>query len=139
MSLRLALAVNYAPLVEYFSIWIFVYRDGCDRPILCLEERAPMVHPELVHQIPHFIETAVVGGVGVLGKYFGSKVLDEWKEVKEKLDTIATSTQVSAENHLLHIERESEKQTALLEKVVENQAELNGFLKGQAVARSRRK
>jgi len=93
-----------------------------------------MITPEL-HYLPHAVVTALLGGLGWLAKYFGGRLMDEWDEVKGRLANIETSTKVQAENHLAHIEAESVKQTELLGKIIEGQAEMNGWLKGQAAVR----
>jgi hypothetical protein len=82
------------------------------------------------HYAPHAIATSLGGLLIWFAKYVGRSVKDEWKDTKEKLNAIATTTQVQAENHLTTIQQNTAKSNDLLEKVVEGQAEMNGFLKG---------
>jgi hypothetical protein len=78
------------------------------------------------------IETVLVGGLGWLGKYVGHSIAKEWRGIKDKLTLIEETTRVQAENHLTTIQVNTGKTNDLLEKVVENQTELNGWLKGRA-------
>lgn len=87
--------------------------------------------PEL-HYLPHAIVTALIAGVGWLGKYFGSQLVKEWRDAKEKLIAIEATTRVQAENHLHTIEANTAKTNELLTKVVDGQIEMNGWLKGRA-------
>lgn len=87
-----------------------------------------IVNPEYLHYTPH----AVVSGLFIwLIKYIASAIQTEWRDAKSKLDTIANTTQVQAENHLHTIQENTSKTNDLLGKVVEGQAEMNGFLKGR--------
>lgn len=87
-----------------------------------------MINPELVHYTPHAVAT---GFFGWLIKYVAAAIRTEWRDAKAKLDTIANTTQVQAENHLHTIQENTSKTNDLLGKVVEGQAEMNGFLRGR--------
>lgn len=89
------------------------------------------VHPEITHYVPHAIVTAFLSVTGWFGKYVLKNIKQEWKEMKDRLMTIETTTRVQAENHLNTIQANTAKANELLEKMVENQAEMNGFLKGR--------
>lgn len=52
-----------------------------------------------------------------------------WTDVVKKVDVIVDTTRIQAENHLCTIQNESIKQTTLLQDLVKEQAETNGFLK----------
>jgi formiminotetrahydrofolate cyclodeaminase len=100
-------------------------------PLRMVVEVTKMI-PGLEHQIPHVVEACVVGGLGWFAKFIGSAISNEWKEVKATLHTIKTTSQEQTSNHLHTIEENTSKTNVLLEKVVENQIETNGFLKGWA-------
>jgi hypothetical protein len=87
-----------------------------------------IVNPEIVHYTPHAV---VTGLLGWLLKYLASAIQTEWRDAKAKLDTIAHTTQIQAENHLHTIQENTSKTNDLLGKVVEGQAEMNGFLRGR--------
>jgi hypothetical protein len=82
------------------------------------------------HYAPHAVVTSVTGLFMWLAKRVGRSIKDEWKDTKDKLNAIATTTQIQAENHLTTIQHNTARSNDLLEKVVEGQAEMNGFLKG---------
>lgn len=87
-----------------------------------------MVNPEIVHYTPH----ALIGvAVSWLCKMLYDVVKTEWSEVKGKLSIIESTTRTQAENHLFTIQSNTSKTNDLLEKVVEGQAEMNGFLRGR--------
>ena len=88
------------------------------------------VNPGYVHYTPHAIVTSLLAALGWLGKYVAKSIKAEWQDAKGKLDSIANTTQVQAENHLHTIQENTAKSNVLLERVVEGQAEMNGFLKG---------
>lgn len=91
-----------------------------------------MISPGVAHQVPHAIEAAVTGTLGWGVKYVLHSLQKEWREMKDTLSSIKTTTQVQAENHLTTIQGNTAQTNVLLEKVVENQIELNGWLKGRA-------
>lgn len=91
-----------------------------------------MITPELTRQIPHGIEAVIVGGLGWFVKYIGHSIRHEWRGIKEKLSLIEQTTRVQAENHLHTIQENTAKTNELLEKVVLNQVDMNGWLKGRA-------
>lgn len=99
---------------------------------LAVEMTGPMIIPSVSHQIPHMIEAAVTGGFGWVTKYFVRSLQKEWRGIKDQLKLIEQTTRVQAENHLATIQTNTGKTNDLLEKVVENQIELNGWLKGRA-------
>lgn len=88
------------------------------------------VNPEYVHYTPHAVVAAFITAFGWLVKYVAKSIQQEWKDTKEKLNIMVTTTQVQAENHLHTIQENTGKTNVLLERVVEGQAEMNGFLKG---------
>ena len=90
-----------------------------------------IVNPEFLHYTPHAVVAGVLAMLGWLVKYIAGSIQDEWKETKTKLNTLVSITQVLAENHLNTIQENTQKTNTLLEKVVEGQAEMNGFLKGR--------
>lgn len=90
-----------------------------------------MIAPGYV-TLPHAIVTAVVGILGWGVKYFGGRLVAEWRMVTGKLSTIESTAHELADNHLHTIQENTAKTNALLEKVVDNQIELNGWLKGRA-------
>lgn len=90
-----------------------------------------IVNPEFLHYTPHAVAAGVLAMLGWLVKYIAGSIQDEWKETKTKLNTLVSITQVQAENHLNTIQENTQKTNTLLEKVVEGQAEMNGFLKGR--------
>ncbi len=90
-----------------------------------------MVSPQLVHHGWQAIETAITGGVLWVGRYFVSLAKEEWDDMKSKINTIATTTQVQAENHLQTIQTNTGKTNDILERMAEGQAEMNGWLKGR--------
>ncbi len=91
--------------------------------------------PSLTNQIPHGIEVVVVGGFGWFVKYIGHAIRAEWQEVKDKLSIIETTAKEQAGNHLHTIQENTSRTNELLEKVVTNQIELNGWLRGRASTR----
>lgn len=92
----------------------------------------PMIASGVSHQIPHVIEALTTGIAGWAVKYIGHSIRKEWQEVKAKLDELMTITKVQAENHLQTIQTNTSKTNDLLEKVVDNQIEMNAWLKGRA-------
>jgi hypothetical protein len=93
--------------------------------------KAHMV-PGLTHQVPHMIETVILGGGSWLAKFIGGRIAKEWRGIKETLGRIESTAKVQAENHLTTIQANTSQTNVLLEKVVDNQIELNGWLKGRA-------
>lgn len=90
-----------------------------------------IVNPEYVHYAPHAIVTGLLSIFGWFSKNLLDSVKQEWKDTKERLVNIESTTRVQAENHLNTIQANTSKTNELLGKVVENQAEMNGFLKGR--------
>ena len=90
-----------------------------------------IVNPEFLHYTPHAVVAGVLAMLGWLVKYIAGSIQDEWQQTKTKLNTLVSITQVQAENHLNTIQDNTQKTNTLLEKVVEGQAEMNGFLKGR--------
>ena len=80
-----------------------------------------------VHYAPY---PAALAMLGWLGKYVFNSFQTEWRDVKTKLNSIAMTTQNQAENHLQTIQHNTAQTNDLLVKVIEGQAETNGFLKG---------
>lgn len=91
-----------------------------------------MISPGVAHQVPHMVEIIVTGGGSWVVKFVTDKLVKEWRGIKETLGRIETTAKVQAENHLQTIQSNTTQTNVLLEKVVENQIELNGFLKGRA-------
>lgn len=95
------------------------------------------VNPEL-HYLPHAIVTSLLGGLGWLSKYFVGKAKQEWTEMKTTVGTIESTTREQAGNHLHTIEENTAKTNELLEKLVEGQAEMSGFLRGASISGRRK-
>ena len=91
-----------------------------------------MLAPMTMHHLIDIAFAAATGLVTWIGKLIWNFFQNEWIEVKEKLTAIEATTRVQAENHLETIQHQGAKTNELLEKVVENQIELNGWLKGWA-------
>lgn len=90
-----------------------------------------IVTPEYVHYAPHAIVTGLLSILGWFFKNLYNDIKEEWSDTKKRLITIETTTCVQAENHLNTIQANTAKTNELLEKISENQAEMNGFLKGR--------
>jgi hypothetical protein len=99
---------------------------------MVVEMKGNPMTPSVSRQIPHMIEVAVTGGFGWVAKYFVRSLQKEWRGIKDQLKLIEQTTRVQTENHLTTIQTNTGKTNDLLEKVVENQIELNGWLKGRA-------
>lgn len=82
--------------------------------------------------LPHAFVTGLLAFLGWVGKYLFGVVREEWRGVKSTISTIEATTRIQAENHLHTIQENGAKTNELLGKMVENQVELNGWLKGRA-------
>ena len=87
---------------------------------------------DYAHYAPHAVVTGLLGLFSWFVKNLIEEIKSEWRETKIQLTAIESTTRVQAENHLAHIQEESKKQSDYLERLVEGQAEMNGFLKGRA-------
>jgi len=83
----------------------------------------------LAYLQPATLLSALVGLVWWIMKKALKAAADQLKGVKEQLSEIQQITKIQAENHLSTIERESLKQTSLLETMIKEQAETNGSIK----------
>lgn len=90
-----------------------------------------IVTPEYMHYAPHAVVTGLLSILGWFARNLFNSIKDEWNDTKTRLVTIETTTRVQAENHLNTIQQNTSKTNELLEKMNENQVEMNGWLKGR--------
>jgi hypothetical protein len=79
---------------------------------------------QLSPQVIKIIAITAVGLLVSIGFYSASQIRAFFAGMDEKLDTIK-------DNHLEHIQANTNRTADLLEKLVDSQAEMNGFLKGK--------
>jgi hypothetical protein len=79
--------------------------------------------------IPHAVLTAIGSALLWFARALGSRFKRDWDTAMEKLGNIEQKVSVQAENHLYSIQEESKRQTTLLQDMVKEQAETNGYLK----------
>lgn len=94
---------------------------------------------ELINQLsPNTIKVIAVSAIGLvcsLGLFMLraaiKRIKQEWHQAKAGIHTMNSRLATITENHLAHVQDNTSKTVELLEKVVEGQAEMNGYLKGR--------
>lgn len=74
--------------------------------------------------------TGGVGAITWLIMWPFRKLKKEWEGASKKLDVIQEELLHQRTNHLTHIERHTKDTVSVLDKIRENQIEMNGYLKG---------
>jgi len=82
-----------------------------------------------IYTVAGILLTTLVSLGGFVIKNVIQAIRKEWYAAAEKLAVIEGSTRVTAENHLTHIQAETEKQTELLERVIGQITETDGYLR----------
>jgi hypothetical protein len=81
------------------------------------------------------VAVTALGALGTIGLILLRQVLKtikhEWTQAKVGIHTMNSRLTTITENHLTHVQENTAKTVELLERMANEQAELNGYLKGK--------
>jgi hypothetical protein len=94
---------------------------------------------DIINQLPpntlRIVAVSAVGAllsIGLVALRLALKTLkEEWQQAKIGIGTMNSRLTTITENHLTHVQENTAKTVELLERMVTEQAELNGYLKGK--------